>query len=147
MQEIIRPNNINEIMQVDRNDIYWNMKSIFNACDAVGNIKYNTDYYGGYDYGFGDSEEEKRNKEENYARIQEIWCIIDRYKRRLDSKKEELQRIYDTKIIPYENLDDEYGRKASDLYSNYSSFGEALWDGISSCITDVVDIIKGIEAS
>ena len=29
MQEIIRPNNINEIMQVDRNDIYWNMKSIF----------------------------------------------------------------------------------------------------------------------
>ena len=62
MQEIIRPNNINEIMQVDRNDIYWNMKSIFNACDAVGNIKYNTDYYGGYDYGFGDSEEEKRNK-------------------------------------------------------------------------------------
>ncbi|MBU3102323.1 MULTISPECIES: hypothetical protein [Clostridium] len=41
MQDIIRPVNSSSMMQVDRNDIWWNMESIFRACDEVGILKIN----------------------------------------------------------------------------------------------------------
>ncbi|MBU3102438.1 MULTISPECIES: hypothetical protein [Clostridium] len=41
MQGIIRPVSSSNMMQVDRNDIWWNMESIFRACDEVGILKIN----------------------------------------------------------------------------------------------------------
>ena len=41
MQDIIRPVSSSSMMQVDRNDIWWNMEYIFRACDEIGMLKIN----------------------------------------------------------------------------------------------------------
>lgn len=51
MQGIISPIRPHEIMQMDRNDIWWNMESIFGACESVGLLRMNIVSYKPIKYG------------------------------------------------------------------------------------------------
>jgi len=124
MQDIIRPVSSSNMMQVGRNDIWWNMKDIFRACDEVGHLKINV--------GMGmslpnlfQSDEDKANAEKNSRMMEDIGDDIKYCYNRLNEKKDDIQYIYDKKIIPYENKDDEYSNKAARLHIKYTNMWES----------------------
>ncbi|MBU3102437.1 MULTISPECIES: hypothetical protein [Clostridium] len=47
---------------------------------------------------------------------------------RLNDNKDDLKNIYDKKIVPYENKDDEYSNKAGKLYFKYTNTWESIVD-------------------
>ena len=81
---------------------------------------------------------------------------MDGYQNYLVNDKDELKRLYENKVIEYENVDDVYASKVDFwYYSKYTSFGEGFLDKLE-CIGGalksfgegicggVVDVVKGI---
>jgi hypothetical protein len=137
MQDIIKPINPTEIMQVDRTDIWWNMESIFGNCDGVGLLKFNIGAFRSLP-NFFKSEEEKANEESNSRKLEEIWDIIKIYKDKLDDNKDEMQSLFNNKIVPYEDKDDEYQTRAAGLHSKYSN----TWESIIELNNKACDILE-----
>ncbi len=146
MQAIIRPVNKRLIMRVDRNDIWFNKQSIIGACKSIRMLPMNRGNVGfGISFGFGKKDEAKAREEENYRKLENIWSsVIPRYSRRLDSQIDALNTLYDRKIIPYENKDDDYKSKANRLHSKYTSFWEWIWQHIKGDGQSLVGLVKGV---
>ncbi|HEX9062318.1 MAG TPA: hypothetical protein VF941_19275 [Clostridia bacterium] len=146
MQAIIRPVNKRLIMRVDRNDIWFNKQSIIGACQSIRMLPMNRGNVGfGSSFGFGKKDEAKAREEENYRRLENIWSsVIPKYSRRLDAQIDALNTLYDRKIIPYENKDDDYKSKANRLHSKYTSFWEWIWQHIKGDAQSLVGLIKGV---
>lgn len=158
MQSVIAPVNKDQMMLVDRNDIWYNMQSILNACDRVQSMVYNVrvPWLGTVYTAFADDKTKK--KEEGYhkvlAQVQE--SIGKSYQDSIAMWKDELVKLYENKVIVYENTDDVYASKVSrDYYPKYTSLGERFrntfeWLGgaVSGLIEGVIDgltmVIDGI---
>jgi hypothetical protein len=140
MTGIISPKNYSSIMQVDRDDIYWNMESIFGACDAVGMIRYKVSTYRSFP-SFSDTDEEKENQERNYSKMEEIWSIINSYKSRFDEDKDDMANLFNNKIVPYEDKDDEYASRAGNVYDKYAS----SWERMGKFCLDVYEAKENLK--
>ena len=148
MQAIIRPVNKGKFMRVDRNDIYFNKQAIIAACQEIKllRLKYGMGLTSGW--GFGRTEEEKAREEQNYRKLERIWQeVIPRYARKLDGQIDALNRIYNGKIIPFENKDDEYRAKADRLYGKYTNPWERIRTRSISEIKLRTDLLRGIAAA
>lgn len=81
---------------------------------------------------------------------------MDGYQNYLVNDKDELKRLYENKVIEYENVDDVYASKVDFwYYSKYTSFGEGFLDKLEwiggalksfgeGICGGVVDVVKGI---
>ncbi|MBC8061037.1 MAG: hypothetical protein H7Y18_10255, partial [Clostridiaceae bacterium] len=125
---------------------WWNMESIFGACTAVGLIKMNVGTYGGLPNPFI-SDEDSSNEEKNRRKMEEIWDDIKTCGNKLSENKNDLQYIYDHKIIPYEDKDDEYKTRASKLHSKYTNTWERFVELVKGYDTISEKIEKGVLAS
>jgi len=143
MQDIIRPVSSSSMMQVDRNDIWCNMESIFQACDEVGILKINVGTGMSLPNLF-QSDEEKANAEKNSRMMEDIGDDIKYCYNRLNDNKDELKNIYDKKIVPYENKDDEYSNKAGKLYFKYTNTWESTVESVKDFGLTAVDLGKGL---
>ena len=149
MQAIIKPINKQRDMRVDRNDIWFNMRSIISACESIRELRTRTAMNNNglgliNSTSFGKSEEEIRREEQNYRKMADIWQnVIPRYSRKLNAHLEALNNIYHRKIVPFENKDDEYRYKASRLYHKYISFWGRIRTSLKSDIKIITDLIRG----
>ncbi|MEF2115455.1 hypothetical protein, partial [Clostridium frigoriphilum] len=143
MQDIIRPVNSSSMMQVDRNDIWLNMESIFRACDEVGMLKINVGTGMSLPNLF-QSDEEKANAQKNSNMMEDIGDDIKYCYNRLNDKKDELKNIYDKKIVPYENMDDEYSNKAGRLYFKYTNTWESTVESVKDFGITGINFGKGL---
>ncbi|RDU24229.1 hypothetical protein DWV06_05900 [Anaerosacchariphilus polymeriproducens] len=95
MQNIMWPKNKENMMRVDRNDIWWN--NILPGSYAI--LKQNMD---------------------------------------------DIDNFHETKVIPFENMDDTYGSKAGQLLKTYEGNLEWFKRIFGNCKDAVVDLVKGI---
>ena len=75
MQDIIKPISPYSIMQVDRNDIWLNMQSIFNACACVEFLKMSSGTYKSLPNLFK-SDEDEGNEQRNERKIEQAWEFV-----------------------------------------------------------------------
>lgn len=121
MTHYIKPVTREREIRVDRNDIWANLTSIN---WAVNGLTYNkTRMFESY----VSQEEAKQyakeiqHNEKNLMSIQSGYPILVN---QLKSRAEKIKGIYEGKINPYENTDDDYAYQATQLHIKYSNFWE-----------------------
>ena len=140
MEGHIMPKNENQMMLVDRNDIWWNMKQIGSNLSSAKNVASGAElsYYSGIDTtpspphiheGMSPSAQsaawaryrqklqESRNRKANYNKL-ESFCsgTAGSARSRLEEFYESLEDIYKKHVIEFENADDDYKREAARVY-------------------------------
>lgn len=146
MTDIIRPNNYNAMTRVSRNDIYWNKQAIISSCANVGMTQRNASVYRGIVNPFADDDEKARERRNGY-KIDAIHNDIQNYYSKLMDSVSDMERLYNTKIIPYENMDDAYKRKAKSLYSKYTNFFEGFKTITSKIGIGALHLVEGVASS
>jgi len=141
MTSIIRPVSYDKMMRVSRNDIYWNMKEIFGSVDKIKRLK-NKSLFGNVTNPFND-DEQKKNEEENAQKLKQAVKDIEKYYNRLETGKKSMERIFNNKIVVYEDMDDTYKSKANNLYNRYSSSGEQIKDFFGNLGSGIKDFAGG----
>lgn len=155
MTNIIKPIRRGSLMQVDRNDIYWNKRAILEACSQVPLMPMNVKVWG-YSDGFtlDDSKEEKARKRRNDEKLAEIKNLLSHSDKQFSELVKQLDEQY-KKVMKYENMDDIYVKRANKLKQKYTSFWEGagdvfyaiknfktkLYDGMEDSI---IDFFKGL---
>jgi len=128
MTGIIKPINRAMMTQVDRNDIWWNINSIQGG--VIGfNIQGGST---GPSRPYRDYVDDKKAEYNREVIRHNEWCMDEMenamlllYKK-LTRKADELLSIHKSKVIPYEDKDDEYDYKAKKLGDRYQDF----WGGV-----------------
>lgn len=147
MTAIIKPKNEAINMQVDRTDIWYNLQSIISSAEEIGKLQRGASYVNAFatstssisssdnlqtSYGSHKAssetksidEQEQKNEEENYKKLENIRNRISGSYSRIKSHYELLEQEFNNKIVTYEDMDDSYKNKAKSVYGKYSSFGE-----------------------
>jgi hypothetical protein len=135
------------MMQVDRNDIWFNLQQIERgisgnvgkASRVASQVPYNT-------FSFFDepTESEIEKSRSNEANLNQIRREINRSENVLQQKMDDLWGIYNTKVKPFENTDDDYYGKAQKLKMTYTGLFEGVWDGVEDLSSDLYDFGKGL---
>ena len=147
MQSIITPKKKNDIMRVDRTDIWWNQQSIMEACQSVQFLRWNISTYRSFINPFAD-DDVVENEENNYNKMKCIWDEINSCGYKLSSYIDEMNRLFNSKIVVFENRDDDYkGEVKSRLYDKYTSGFERFIDVGSDTINFVIDTVRGFSMS
>lgn len=146
MTSIIKPKNYDNMMRVSRNDIYWNMQSVIGACTNVMMTSRNAAVFKSFPSPFADDETKARERR-NGDKLDNLHNDIITYSNKLMQNVSDIQSLYDTKVIPYENMDDTYKSKAQSIYSKYTNFWEALKTDLSAIGEAAIDLVKGAASS
>ncbi|WP_283152624.1 hypothetical protein [Guptibacillus hwajinpoensis] len=135
------------MMQVDRNDIWFNLQQIERgisgnvgkASRVASRVPYNT-------FSFFDepTESEIEKSRSNEANLNTIRREINRSENVLQQKMDDLWGIYNTKVKPFENTDDDYYGKAQNLKMSYTGLFEGVWDGVEDLSSDIYGFGKGL---
>ena len=136
------------MMQVDRNDIWVNLQQIERgvvsgnvgkASRVASRVPYNT-------FSFFDdpTESEIEKSRSNEANLNQIRREINRSENVLQQKMDDLWGIYNTKVKPFENTDDDYYGKAQKLKMSYTGLFEGVWDGVEDLSSDIYGFGKGL---
>ena len=135
------------MMQVDRNDIWFNLQQIERgisgnvgkASRVASRVPYNT-------FSFFDdpTESEIEKSRSNEANLNQIRREINRSENVLQQKMDDLWGIYNTKVKPFENTDDDYYGKAQNLKMSYTGLFEGVWDGVEDLSSDIYGFGKGL---
>lgn len=141
--------------KVGRNDVYWNLESVYNAFDDINNVQNCHSLYSASEVGL--SEEEKQAMQRNYNKIyNKIWGeVFPTLRTEVSISRKKIKGYYDNEITEYENKDDEYKLKSEKIRFQYSSPFEILlqsgidglevqWKVTKGAIMAVVDILKGL---
>lgn len=146
MQESIKPLVPNKMVRVNRDDIWWNMKFIKDSCDSVIAkclIANNEMSINGLS-GMFDNEQEEFNKRENMKKLESISDLGKVYGNKLQQYKEELDKIFNSKVAVFEDKDDAYGVEANKLYKAVSSVQEQREDRREILVKEGKGILEGV---
>ena len=90
---------------------------------------------------------ESARRQRNYEKLQGFRDQLDTsIRKKLSDSVDEIKKIYENKVIPFENTDDSYKSKMSAYYSEWSSMGDKFSDvgnAIKNFLTGVEDSIEG----
>ncbi|WP_245828977.1 hypothetical protein [Salipaludibacillus agaradhaerens] len=135
------------MMRVDRNDIW------FNLCQIEGGISQHTmnavfaTQRTPSILNLGDlSQEAREASSHNKAKLELIRDKIRETNQTMSSKMDNLWDLYNSKVKPFENTDDDYSKKAKDIKKKYTSMWEAIVESFKKTLVGSVDFIKGLVA-
>lgn len=155
MTRIIAPVKVSKMMQVDRNDIYWNKESINGLCTSVSSIPQRISTYWDCDFWpFDEDEEERARRRRNDEKLSQIQSLLNNSSKMFGVYKEQMNKLYKV-VQKYENMDDSYSKQAKDLKRDNTNFVEGLDDigkGAKKVANDVVggvvegavELVKGL---
>ena len=172
MTDYIAPENETAMMRVDRNDIWWNYKQIEGEATSFDWMVQDTgSTLATYKRLFipnpfsSDEENEAKKsaqqqeedaesarRQRNYEKLQGFRDQLDTsIRKKLSDSVDEIKKIYENKVIPFENTDDSYKSKMSAYYSEWSSMGDkfsdagnAIRDFLAGIGDSLVDTVKGL---
>ena len=172
MTDYIAPENETAMMRVDRNDIWWNYKQIEGEATSFDWIVQDTGSTPAtykrlfIPNPFSSDEEnvakksaqqqeedaESARRQRNYEKLQGFRDQLDTsIRKKLSDSVDEIKKIYENKVIPFENTDDSYKSKMSAYYSEWSSMGDkfsdagnAIRDFLAGIGDSLVDTVKGL---
>lgn len=162
MKDIICPIDLGQQMTVDRNDIWANLVSITSACNAVACIAANVGEPGWDKYTKGASQETMEKERGYYRRVNYLRQeLIPRYASVISNYNDMLTRLYEEKIVPFENKDDKYEKKVGlEYYWKYTSYNEfqdqrcawnrkliedlamGAWNGIKAMVMGPIEMLS-----
>ena len=144
MTDIIKPIDEQKMMRVSRNDIYFNKVSIGNACDNIGSIMSGILTSLGSAGTLLTSGTKIKN---NIVKMYAISSLAKATSQSLQNDMDDINKLYNENVISYENMDDTYKNKASELYDKYSSVWEKFTTTVGGIGKASVDIVKGFFSS
>ena len=144
MTDIIKPIDDQKMMRVSRNDIYWNKESIGNACDNIGNMM--SSPLAALE-SVGTVLTSGTNVKSNIEKMYAISLLAKATSEDLQDDMDDINKLYNENVISYENMDDTYKNKASELYDKYSSAWEKFTTTVGKAGKASIDIVKGFFSS
>ncbi|WP_260451025.1 hypothetical protein [Listeria booriae] len=137
MTAYIRPIGQYGLMRVDRNDIWWNISQIegSNVVNATAPAKYGTI-----------SIAEHEDNAQNEVIVGQIEADIAYLKTRISGEINALWQLYDQRIVPFEDTDDNYKSRSEHLYDRYTSWHERTKDIVFGFGTGVYNLVAGLIA-
>ena len=172
MTDYIAPENETAMMRVDRNDIWWNYKQIEGEATSFDWMVQDTgSTLATYKRLFipnpfsSDEENEAKKsaqqqeedaesarRQRNYEKLQGFRDQLNTsIRKKLSDSVDEIKKIYENKVIPFENTDDSYKSKMSAYYSEWSSMGDkfsdvgnAIRDFLAGIGDSLVGTVKGL---
>ena len=172
MTDYIAPENETAMMRVDRNDIWWNYKQIEGEATSFDwMVQYTGSTLATYKRLFipnpfsSDEENEAKKsaqqqeedaesarRQRNYEKLQGFRDQLDTsIREKISDSVDEIRKIYENKVIPFENTDDSYKSKMSAYYSEWSSMGDkfsdvgnAIRDFLAGIGDSLVGTVKGL---
>ena len=144
MTAIIKPIDDQKMMRVSRNDIYWNKESIGNACDNIGNMM--SSPLAALE-SVGTVLTSGTNVKSNIEKMYAISLLAKATSEDLQNDMDDINKLYNENVISYENMDDAYKNKASELYDKYSSAWEKFTTTVGKAGKASIDIVKGFFSS
>ncbi len=160
------------MMRVDRNDIWWNYKQIEGEATSFDWIVQDTGstpvtykrLFIPNPFSSDEENEAKKSaqqqeedaesarRQRNYEKLQGFRDQLDTsIRKKLSDSVDEIKKIYENKVIPFENTDDSYKSKMSAYYSEWSSMGDkfsdagnAIRDFLAGIGDSLVDTVKGL---
>ena len=138
----IGPADSSKMMRVDRNDIWWNLDQVQSHLWGLNTI-YGSTYTSIANYKntilnrlFYDQEEwqaledkeqrEKQYREANFAKMQDMRIkLLQEITQHIDQN---LWKLYNENIKPFENEDDNFASEADTLYDEYKTFADGAKD-------------------
>ncbi|MHB9942538.1 hypothetical protein CF065_13130 [Clostridium sporogenes] len=130
------------LIRVDRNDVWWNIKSM----EGIINQIIDEQMRWGYNYsGSWSSDKDVIEREEyNGRQIESINHIVEKYVNKLNQKIQEIYAIHNSKVIPFENTDDAFRDKAWNMYWKCTGLGDWVGDFFGFLDKSFNNIIDGV---
>jgi hypothetical protein len=141
----IHPVNRSQMTQVDRDDIWHNFRQVEGTVEG-----FFADPLWAFTYYLPpeptpEQVAEYCRQQRNQAKVQQVeGSMIPAAKRSLLDEMRELWRIFDRNVVPYEDMDDEYAKKAKEVYRKYGSTGERLFEGATSVGKGALGFLEGV---
>ncbi|MCW6076601.1 EndoU domain-containing protein [Clostridium sporogenes] len=130
------------LIRVDRNDVWWNIKSMEGIINQITDEQMRWGY--NYSGSWTSDKDVIKREEENGSKIEEINHIVEKYVKILNDKVQDLYSIHNNKIIPFENTDDAFANRASELYWKYTGLGDWVQDFFGFLDKSFNNIIDGV---
>ncbi|NFT38912.1 RNase A-like domain-containing protein [Clostridium sporogenes] len=130
------------LIRVDRNDVWWNIKSMEGIINQITDEQMRWGY--NYSGSWTSDKDVIKREEENGSKIEEINHIVEKYVKILNDKVQDLYSIHNNKIIPFENTDDAFADRASELYWKYTGLGDWVGDFFGFLDKSFNNIIDGV---
>jgi hypothetical protein len=146
----ISPISRNQMMRVDRNDIWANLKQIDKGMERNVLKALNRSYQTPSSFSrlFEDpTDTEKEASESNRRNMERIQESIRTTRNKLQNKMDDLWELYNTKIKRFENVDDAYNDLAGNVKKKYTNFFEGVQDIADSINKGVDNLVKGLAHS
>ena len=130
------------LIRVDRNDVWWNIKSMEGIINQITDEQMRW----GYNYsGSWSSDKDVIEREEHNGRqIESINHIVEKYVNILNQKIQEIYAIHNSKVIPFENTDDAFRDRAWNMYWKCTGFGDWVGDFFGFLDKSFNNIIDGV---
>ncbi|EJO5348892.1 AHH domain-containing protein [Clostridium botulinum] len=130
------------LVRVDRNDVWWNINSIEGVINEITDEQLRCGY--NYSGSWTSDKDVIKREEENGSKIEEINHIVEKYVRILNDKVQDLYSIHNNNVIPFENTDDAFANRASELYWKYTGLGDWVQDFFGFLDKSFNNIIDGV---
>ncbi|MGO5066445.1 MULTISPECIES: hypothetical protein [unclassified Clostridium] len=126
------------LIRVDRNDVWWNIKSMEGIINQITDEQMRW----GYNYsGSWSSDKDVIEREEHNGRQIES---INHIGENLNQKIQEIYAIHNSKAIPFENTDDALRDRAWNMYLKFTGFGDWVGDFLGFLDKSFNNIIDGV---
>ncbi|MBO5284234.1 MAG: hypothetical protein J6B43_14130 [Lachnospiraceae bacterium] len=160
MTDDVAPVNYDAQMRVDRDDIWFNYTQMAGTTINYLNILTDTgsswdNYRRNFCYNPLESEasnnarrdrmhredhEESCRRGRNYQKLSDFRELLrQQLSGPVAEQVQEIQKIYENKIIPYENTDDEYSKKLRELYDEWATIGDRIRENRK----ETLDVYRG----
>ncbi len=178
MESLVMPVDEGKDMRVDRDDIWFNCLQIERNALDLGGILSDTgssavDYAGHFVYSLYDSPEEnaarkawmeeeerkeKARRERNYEKLAGFRLQVREAEGYIREEVEGIKRICRENVEPFEDRDDEYGRRMGEKYEDWCSYlnivedrfrvlsdvSEGMWDGGKDFVRGIYKTADGL---
>ncbi|UJA30566.1 AHH domain-containing protein [Clostridium sporogenes] len=130
------------LIRVDRNDVWWNIKSMEGIINQITDEQMRWGY--NYSGSWSSDKDVIRREEHNGRQIESINHIVEKYVNTLNQKIQEIYAIHNSKVIPFENTDDAFRDRAWNMYWKCTGFGDWVGDFFGFLDKSFNNIIDGV---
>ena len=130
------------LIRVDRNDVWWNIKSMEGIINQITDEQMRWGY--NYSGSWSSDKDVIRREEHNARQIDSINHIVEKYVNKLNGKIQEIYAIHNSKVIPFENTDDAFRDKAWNMYWKCTGLGDWVGDFFGFLDKSFNNIIDGV---
>ncbi|EPY2275109.1 polymorphic toxin type 15 domain-containing protein [Clostridium sporogenes] len=130
------------LIRVDRNDVWWNIKSMEGIINQITDEQMRWGY--NYSGSWSSDKDVIRREEHNGRQIESINHIVEKYVNTLNQKIQEIYAIHNSKVIPFENTDDAFRDRAWNMYWKCTGLGDWVGDFFGFLDKSFNNIIDGV---